>query len=225
MGITAKILAFYLIGCCAQIQTPNELKSDLKSLTEIEQNKEVNDNEGYGSNVTKKELEDSKEEILQSASDIIQALKTQNFTEISQFVSSEKGLTLTPYTVVREGNLTFSREEVALFDMNNTNYIWGQYEGSGFNIEHNPRQYFNGFVYDKNFEHSHIAYNEIQQFTGWPENMGTAYPNGIFVEYYYEGDEGEFKGFTWATLRLVFEKSTEDGKWYLVGLIHSQWTI
>lgn len=55
------------------------------------------------------------------------------------------------------------------------------------------------------------------------DNMSTAYPNGSFVEYHFTGFDSQYAGIDWASLTLVFEEN--GGDWYLVGIVHGQWTI
>jgi len=43
------------------------------------------------------------------------------------------------------------------------------------------------------------------------------------VEYHFPGIDPQYGGLDWRSLRLVFQQS--GGEWYLVGIIHDQWTI
>jgi hypothetical protein len=43
------------------------------------------------------------------------------------------------------------------------------------------------------------------------------------VEYHFSGFDKKFEGMDWASLKLVFENSNNE--WYLVGIVHDQWTI
>ena len=55
------------------------------------------------------------------------------------------------------------------------------------------------------------------------ENQFEVYDNPIIVEYYFPGFNPEYEGMDWKSLRLVFEQYEDN--WYLVGIIHNQWTI
>lgn len=44
-----------------------------------------------------------------------------------------------------------------------------------------------------------------------------------YVEYHFPGFEKKYEGKDWKSLRLVFEKKND--RWYLVGIVHDQWTI
>ena len=54
-------------------------------------------------------------------------------------------------------------------------------------------------------------------------NIKEAYPNGQFVEFHITGLEPKYEGIDWRSLKLVFEDV--NGTLYLVGIIHSEWTI
>jgi hypothetical protein len=44
----------------------------------------------------------------------------------------------------------------------------------------------------------------------------------MIVEYYFPGFDLQLQGMDWRSLRLVF--TLYDNTWYLVGIIHDQWT-
>ena len=54
------------------------------------------------------------------------------------------------------------------------------------------------------------------------ENVSDAYPDARFVDYAFPGLDPELEGFDWCSLKLVFEPW--ENEWYLVGLVHGEWT-
>ena len=56
-----------------------------------------------------------------------------------------------------------------------------------------------------------------------PENVDAVYEDGRFVEYHFPGIDPAREGFDWCSLKLVFEVWNND--WYLVGMIHGEWTV
>ena len=54
-------------------------------------------------------------------------------------------------------------------------------------------------------------------------NIIEVYPEAVVVEYHFEGFDPQYAGMDWRSLRLVFEES--GGTWYLVGIVHDEWTI
>jgi hypothetical protein len=105
-----------------------------------------------------------------------------------------------------------------------TVYNWGTYDGSGMPIELTFREYYEEFVYDVDFARPDVVgFNERVGQGNSIDNIASAYPDGVMVEYHFEGFDPEYAGMDWRSLRLVFEE--KDGIWYLVGVVHDQWTI
>jgi hypothetical protein len=55
------------------------------------------------------------------------------------------------------------------------------------------------------------------------DNSQEYYPGARIVEYYFPGFDPQYAGMDWRSIRLVFME--ENNIWYLVGIIHDQWTI
>ena len=53
-------------------------------------------------------------------------------------------------------------------------------------------------------------------------NIPDFYPGGMMVEYHFPGIDPEYGGLDWRSLRLVFIPYGED--WFLVGVVHDEWT-
>lgn len=68
-----------------------------------------------------------------------------------------------------------------------------------------------------------IGYNTILTTGNMLENQFEVYENPIIVEYHFPGFNPEYEGLDWESLRLVYEEYEE--QWFLVGIIHNQWTI
>ena len=54
-------------------------------------------------------------------------------------------------------------------------------------------------------------------------NLKEIYPNRHFIDYHFSGFDQKLKGMDWTSLRLVIEK--QNGEYFLVAVIHDQWTI
>lgn len=154
---------------------------------------------------------------------VINLIRNRDYKDLSKYAHPQKGVRFSPYSFVTERDLTFYASLIANFGSDKTKYIWGIFDGSGFDIEFTPAEYFDRFVYDKDFvKVGTVSYNKIQRKGNTLENQFEVYPNSTIVEYYFHGSEAH-AGLDWASLRMVFEKY--NGKWYLVGIIHNQWTI
>ncbi len=103
-------------------------------------------------------------------------------------------------------------------------YTWGIYDGSGLPINLTSAEYYNKFIYDVDFINApEISYNRIIGKGSTINNAFEIYPNTIIVEYHFSGFDPKYEGMDWRSLRLVFEE--KDTVWYLIGIIHDQWTI
>lgn len=101
--------------------------------------------------------------------------------------------------------------------------LWGAYDGTGEPILLTTMEYFKKFVYDKDFANaSQISYNALLGSGNTLENQFQVYSDSIIVEYYLPGDP-KYEGIDWSSLRLVFNNYGND--WYLIGVIHNEWTI
>ena len=165
----------------------------------------------------------SDRELLSLADKIIQALKNRNLPTISASAHPDKGIRFTPYANVNpEKDLVFKSNQLAdLFD-ENTSYLWGIYDGSGLPINLIFADYYRKFIYDKDYATGEKAVNKLLGQGNTLSNITTVYPDGHFVEYYIAGKDKNAE-MDWGSLRLVFEK--KQGKWFLVGFVHDQWTI
>lgn len=155
---------------------------------------------------------------------IIQSIEAKDFTAVAQFAHPSKGVRFSPYTYVRDTDIVFQKDELAQATTDPTVYTWGGFDGSGEPIDMTFADYYERFIYDAPFAWPHtIGFN---QFIGWSNtlnNIEEYYPESQFIEYYFPGFDEELGGLDWRGLRLIFEE--ESGEWYLVGIVHTEWTI
>lgn len=160
----------------------------------------------------------------EAAKEVVNLLKDKNFEELSNFVHPTKGIRFSPYTYVNlEKDLVFKKEEIKNLNLDPKKYTWGAYDGSGFPINLTFSEYYKKFIYDKDFALTkQISVNRRVGQGNTINNIPEAYPKASYVEFYVPGSS-EMEGMDWGSLRLVFEQV--EGKWYLVGIVHNQWTI
>jgi uncharacterized protein YraI len=171
------------------------------------------------------------ETVAAQAAGIIMALKDRNLETLSRLVHPDKGVRFSPYTYVRvepgspEGaDLVFSSAHIANFFTDRTIYNWGRFDGSGEPINLIFERYFARFIYDADFARPHaVGYDEVIGRGNTINNTAEVYPNAITIEYHFEGFDPTLAGFDWRSLRLVLEE--KEGAWYLVGIVHDEWTI
>lgn len=174
-----------------------------------------------------KELEEDVQSsnLLSRSIEAINLIKEKNLDELSSYVHPDKGVRITPYpnVDVNEDQVFEAEDLPGLFEDSQT-YTWGSYDGSGETIELNFSDYYDEFIYDADFADPElIGNNTIIGEGNTIENVEEAYPDGEFVEFYFSEIDPQYSGMDWRSLKLVFEE--KDSVWYLVGIIHGEWTI
>ena len=161
------------------------------------------------------------------AAEAIMALKDGDMVELSSLIHPSKGVRFSPYATVQTGvggDLVFSASQVRNLMRDPTVHHWGVYDGSGKPIDLAFRLYYDEFVYGVEFARPDVVgFDEMVGQGNSINNIASAYPNGVMVEYHFEGFDPQYAGMDWRSLRLVFEEQA--GIWYLVGIVHDQWTI
>ena len=164
-----------------------------------------------------------KAQVLAKSKQVITALKNKNVNTLANYVHPTKGVRFSMAAYVdTQKDLTFRQKDVRkLYSL--PAYVWGQADGSGDDVKLNFAGYYKRYVYDRDFARApKIVYNKFINRGDSGGNLSEAYPNGKFVEYHFPGTK-KYDGIDWKSLRLVFEKSGKT--WYLVGIIHDEWSI
>ena len=163
---------------------------------------------------------------LQGAGDkTLELLQAGDYAGLTHLVHPEKGLRFSPYAFIDEANdLVFDQEAVKGLGEDKEMYTWGSYDGSGEPIELTYADYYAKFVMSHDFlTADQVAANEVHVWGNTTINIKEVYPDAEFVEYSFAGFDPQYEGIDWEALRLIFEQV--DGRWYLVGISHDQWTI
>ena len=106
----------------------------------------------------------------------------------------------------------------------NEKLIWGDQDGSGDEIVYTITEYFKAYVYDVDFKNETTDYhfNKDLAFSNTLNNISEVYPEAEFMEFYYDGTT-EYEGMDWRSLIFYVEKL--NNRYYLVAVVHNQWTI
>ena len=162
--------------------------------------------------------------LLARASSTVSLIKEADYVGLSALVHPQKGVTLTPFsTVSTEYDRTLSCQEVSTLSQDQQTYVWGVMDGSGAPIRSTCSDYFARFVYNADYAQAPEVEVDTVLISGNAlENVADAYPEGRFVDYTFPGIDPGKGGYDWCSLKLLFEPWQEE--WYLVGLIHSEWT-
>lgn len=154
---------------------------------------------------------------------VLRALRQRDMRQLSSFVHPDKGLRFSPYVYVQSSDRVFTRWQVANLFRSNRRYLWGEADGTGAPLRLTARQFFNRFIYDKDFLRAkETNYNTVKGRGNTTNNILDFYPRTIAVEYYLPGTNPRYGGMDWGSLWLVFEQKGND--WYLVALASDEWT-
>lgn len=163
------------------------------------------------------------EGIAASAVPIIMAIKNQDMSALETWVHPVKGLRFSPYTFVLDEYLVFSAADIPDLLSDTTIYHWGTFEGLGEPIELTFGDYYDEFIYDADFfQPQVVGLDEAVGMGSMINNIAQFYPGAVTIEYHFEGFDPQYEGYDWLSLRLVLEE--HEGSWYLVGIVHDEWT-
>ncbi len=163
--------------------------------------------------------------LLERGGQVLLALRDRDYAALAQLTHPTAGVTFTPYsTVTREYDLVFTPQQLAGLGEDTTVYTWGVIDGKGDPIRMTGEEYISSYVFNADYTQApQIGVDTIHLLGNALENVAAAFPDGRFVEYHFPGLDPQMEGYDWCSLKVVFE--AYNNQWYLVGLIHSQWTI
>jgi hypothetical protein len=163
--------------------------------------------------------------ILELTTQVLTSIKNSDFDVFSKFIHPTLGVRFSAYAFIdtlKDVKLT-SLEIIDLVKKQNA-INWGSYDGSGEIITLNINEYFKKFVYNADFLNAeNKSINKIIQNGNTINNIDSVYKNCDFTENHFPGIDKKFEGIDWCSLRLVYKKYNDN--YYLVGVIHDQWTI
>lgn len=159
-----------------------------------------------------------------AAAAVILALKEDDMSALAAYIHPVKGLLFSPYAHIDTATAkVFPASGLpALTDP--TVYNWGSYDGTGDPISLTFQQYYDKFVYDKDFiEPETVGVDQIKGLGNTIVNIEDVFPNSFVMDYYFSGFDPQYGGMDWESLILVLEEL--NGAWYVSAIVHSQWTI
>ena len=182
---------------------------------------------GSSSQATQEDFLDSKDNfpLLSTACAVVRALKEQDYALLSSYVDPDRGVTFTPYSTVDfTTDLNFSAQQIGTLATDNTKYAWGFQDGIGTVIELTMAEYFDAYVFDADYTQANqIGIDRIVISGNALENLNQAYSGCRFVDFCFPGAQSDPQGLEWHSLKLVFRPG--ESQWYLVGIVHGEWTI
>lgn len=163
-------------------------------------------------------------DVVQASSEVLQAIRARDGERLAAWVHPSAGLRFSPYAYVDvERDRKVAREEVRRLWDDRTVYVWGHADGSGEPISMTPADYCERYVLDRDYlKEGAVSVNASRAHGNTANNVADIYPQASVVEYYIEPPGEGRAEFDWSALRLVFEKIGE--RWFLLAIIHDQWT-
>ncbi len=163
--------------------------------------------------------------LLDTACYLLHVMKNHDYEALANLVHPERGVTFTPYSTVDFGtDLTFTPDQIRNLEEDKTVYTWGITDGRGNLINMTMDQYFASFVFNVDYtQASQIGVDRIIMSGNALENLTDAYPGCRFVDFCFPGTDPAYQGIDWNSLKLVFAPG--ESHWFLVGIIHGQWTV
>lgn len=155
----------------------------------------------------------------------LDALKKKDGTALAAVAHPTKGVRFTPYPFVQLAkDVVLMRADLAKAYSDATKRTWGITDGKGDPITLTFADYNTRYVWSRDFLVApKTAYNKPIGTGNSTDNTADVYPNAILFEAYDPGPVPAEESVRWQSLRLLFEPVGAD--WYLVGVVHGEWTI
>lgn len=162
------------------------------------------------------------EELTRLALSVADLLRDGDYEALSACVHPVYGLVFSPYSTINlNSNQCFTANRVAIAGTDSTVYTWGTMVDSDEPIQLTAKQYFETYVYDRDYGRAPIiGFNTVVRSGNALENLSSVFPEAQFVDLYFPASAPD--GTDWSILRMVFEDS--DGTLKLSALIHSEYT-
>lgn len=156
------------------------------------------------------------------ATEAVMALRDKDFAKLAALAHPDKGVRFTPYTFIQPRDVVLDAATIRQGTANTRTYLWGFSDGKGDPLEWTFERYLASYVYERDYAAApEVLIDNYPQVRGNKyDNTRAMYPSARTVEYFFP-ETGP--GPNWSGLRLVFED--RGGTWYLVGIIHDEWTI
>lgn len=157
------------------------------------------------------------------AMEVLLAISCLDYQALAEYAHPEKGILFSPdpYVDYNEDSV-FTLAQIRDFGSGGK-YKWGCFCTSEQLIEETADEYFDDYVYNKDFLNSNQTnINKCYRTGNCPENAAEVFPGGVYVEFHEEGTE-ELGGLDWASLKIVMEEY--EGSLKVVAVVHSIYTL
>ena len=161
-----------------------------------------------------------------AALEVVEALKRRDMATVARYAHPTLGVLFAPYAYIEPSeHQIWTVTTLPRWFRDTQTRIWGAEDGTGFPIERTPAQYYERFVFPRDFTAgAKISVNDDQAKGNSINNAASLYPDGVRVEFYLPPTQTpEGPNIDLRALRLVFVPVGGEPK--LVAVVHDQWTI
>jgi hypothetical protein len=214
------IIAILIIGGCYQ---KNQVKPGNNEAAPKKEKDTVSKNISKGIDIISPAKNDTT--LINLSLDILKSFKKKDYQQLAAFMPPGAGTRFSPYGFVDTlHDQILSAKQLTALSQDQKKIQWGIFDGTGEPIKLSLDKYFDKFVYDVDFLNAKKrSVNKMIGAGNSLNNLQSIYPGCDFIEFYFPAFDPKYEGMDWKGLRLVFKK--EKTKYYLVAIIHDQWTI
>lgn len=212
-----KLLTVFIIFTLISCETATMEESSVDQSQQDEQI--VNNEEVEEQDTVQEEVEMTAIEFAQYVAD---AIYYEGYNEWSDFAG--KKVYFSPYTYVDTSQIvSLTKSEFNELFETGKKVGWGNFDGTGDEINMSVQKYFARFVsdFDLTAETNQILKDTIPARGNELNNVKEVFPNSTVIEIHKPASE-ESMGMDWRSLMLVIEKI--EGSWKLKALVHNEWT-
>jgi hypothetical protein len=157
--------------------------------------------------------------------EVLTAFKNKDYESLALLIHPEDGVRFSPYAYIDTAtdkvvSAAWIKKQAG---KKQDKILWGTIDPTDEPINRTIDDYAKRFVYDADFLHPEkLKVNEFIGGGNTTNNLLSFYKGCDFTESHFSGFEEKYDGMDWRSLRLVFKK--KDAKYFLVGVIHDEWT-
>lgn len=161
--------------------------------------------------------------LFQMATKILNTVKNRDYKRLAPFIHPQHGIRFSAHANIDTiKDRKFSVDELITLAKQNRKISWN----SGWTDDAellNVNQYFSKYIYDVDFLNAELkSLNKFHSQGTELNNIKEIYPGCNVVELFFSGFEKKYEGIDFRALRLVFKM--QDKIFYLIAIVHDQWT-
>lgn len=203
-----------IVGCSKKSKSNSEILPEVS--TTVIANDSLKNFKNQSENLSKEET------LKRLNNEILSTLKSKDYDSFSNYIHPEKGVTFSMYSYINpKKDKHLSREEFDQYVAKDTQFTWGQQDGTGDLLVLPIKDYLTEWVFKRNFKNADFYFNEFKGTGNTINNIRKTYPNALFTENFIPGTE-IYSGMDWNSLIFVFDEY--NGIYYLIAVANNSWT-